>query len=399
MNVGEKGRLIGLARDDAQQYVEWMRTALATAGAQIAHYAQNNAVALHKLGLISGQNAPLDFVTTDIVNVYSGNYREGIDFVRAIRALPADAAVSGGLRLKYIPIVVFTGGGFTYNNIVELYRIDSYIQVVQKFGSADRELARALVNVVTQYRHRVLAEFQRQGYAVFWEGGMFKLATAFETMPPHRSQYYAGNAAVGPNSAYSRLVLVTGAPSIARLAIEEFEHLLNARGTSESEIQHFFQRHPEFLLGEEYDSYWAEPRLVSPVTGSSLRPDFVLQPLALRSNAWRWNVVDLKRHDVNLLTSRRFHVDLSMHVYRAATQLRDYAEFFDDPRNAKMLESRFGGVVPKPKLTMVIGRLPERDRAAFASLQSRVSGVHIRTYDEILEFRRARQEQLDYFGT
>lgn len=395
MNLLGENRLIGLGRDDGEDYVSWIRTAIRDIGAHIPYSARDNAAALEKLQELSYRDAPLDFVTTDIVNVYSNNYQEGIEFVRDIRGLSDDLIIAGGLRLKYIPILVFTGGGYTPDNIKAIHRIDPDIPVVAKQNV--EELPRYLVEAVTKYRHRILEDFERMGYAVFWEGGRFRLGTAFEIPQDFESQYYA-SAEFRVANGYSRLVLVTGAPSIAQLALEEFERLVNSSGSCEHDFQDFFERHPDFLLGDEYDSYWAEPRLVSPATGERFRPDFVLQPAALRSNPWRWNVIDLKRHNVDLLIGKKFHVDLSRDVYRAATQLKDYAEFFSDPRNADMLRERFGGVVPNPKLTMVIGRLPEADRLTFNRLQGRVSGVHIRTYDEILKFRRARLERLQSTG-
>ena len=392
--LGDK-RLIGLGRDDALQYVQWIRVAVGKIGAHVPYYAQNNAAALERLQQLSLSNSPLDFVTTDIVNVYSHNPREGIEFVEAIRKLPDDLRISGSLRLKYIPMLVFTGGGFESYNIEAIHQIDPEIPVVAKPYSD--ELPRKLVAAVTEYRHRVLEDFHRKGYALFWEGGRFRLSTAYEIPRDFESKYYAGSE-FGVTDGYSRLVLVTGGPSIAHFALDEFEQILNASGTTERDLQGFFERHPEFLLGDEYDSYWAEPQLLSPATGQRYRPDFLLQPLALRSSPWRWNVIDLKRHDVDLLIGRKFHVDLSRHVYRAAAQLRDYAEFFDDPRNADMLRMHFGGVVPTPRLTMVIGRLPEADRSIFNRVRGRVSGVHIRTYDEILEFRRAKLDRLQHLG-
>jgi hypothetical protein len=383
-------RLVGLGRDDGYDYVDMIRHQIREIGAHIPYEVRNNAEALQKLELLSASNAALDFITTDIVNVYSGDYQEGIKFVRQIRSLSDDLLISGGLRLRYLPILVFTGGGYTRENVKSILQIDPNIPVIEK-GSHD-DLARELVTAITRYRHNVLSDFQHNGLAVFWEGGRFNLGSAYN-LPANVSSKYFSSTRHSLSSTYSRLVLITGTSKISDLALEEFEDLLNSKSTLERDFQALFEKHPEFLLGDEYDSYWAEPIFTSPTDGRTIRPDFVLQPLALRSNSWRWNVIDLKRHDVELLIARKFHVDLSRQVYRAATQLKDYAEFFTDPRNSQVIRERFGGIVPNPQLTMVIGRLPESNRAEFNRLQSRVAGVHIRTYDELLAFRRARVEK------
>jgi hypothetical protein len=390
-------RLIGLGRDDGLEYVDWIRRSISGVGAHIPYYAENNQAALKKLEELSLINAHLDFITTDLVNVYllAENRIEGVEFIQQVRTLSNDLLVSGGLRLKRLPIIVFTGGGFTFENIKKINRIDPSIPVVSK--SNPDELPNKLIKAITSYRHNVLAEFQRNGLAAFWSEGKFRLGTAHSLPTDFQSKYYAGNKEQ-VSSAYSRLVVITGTSSISDIALEEFEDLLNSKSTRERDLQELFKRHPELLMGDEYDSYWAEPILVSPATGEKIRPDFVLQPLALRSNPWRWNIVDLKRHDFDLLIEKRFHVDLSRQVYRAATQLRDYSDFFADPRNSDIIKERFGGFIPSPQLTMIIGRFPDSERAKFNKLQGRVAGVHIRTYDEILEFRRAQLDKLRYIS-
>lgn len=176
------------------------------------------------------------------------------------------------------------------------------------------------------------------------------------------------------------------------LVVAEFEALLNNQSTTERDLQRFFVLHPEFLLRDEYDNYWSEPVLTSP-QGQTIRPDFVLQPRGLQA-VWNWALVDLKGPRVPVLNDGRFHKDLSRHVYRVATQLRDHGDFFEDSRNANILKRRFGGAIPHPQLVAVIGRVPtttSHDR--YAKLRSRVTGVTITTYDEILELRRAKVEQ------
>ena len=96
MNLLGENRLIGLGRDDGAEYFSWIRTAIRDIGAHIPYSARDNAAALKKLQELSYRDAPLDFVTTDIVNVYSNNYQEGIEFVRGIRGLSDDLIIAGG---------------------------------------------------------------------------------------------------------------------------------------------------------------------------------------------------------------------------------------------------------------------------------------------------------------
>jgi Domain of unknown function (DUF4263) len=154
--------------------------------------------------------------------------------------------------------------------------------------------------------------------------------------PEYASKYFNG---LVPclSRAYQRTVLITNRSSMMRATIDAFEEILNKRGTDERDIHSFIERNPSLLLGEDYDSYWSEPPLCD-ISGKRLRPDFVLQPFARRMQPWNWAVVDLKRPDATVLASKRFHPDFSKNVYHVATQLRDYGEYFADPRNAEALK-------------------------------------------------------------
>jgi hypothetical protein len=165
---------------------------------------------------------------------------------------------------------------------------------------------------------------------------------------------------------------------------------------TERDLQAFLQQHPEFILRGEFDSYWAQPQLRDADSTKVIRPDFVLQPLGLRSTGWNWQLVDLKSPRVPLLANSQFHRDLSRHVSRVVTQLKDYGEFFSNPRNGDIIRQRFGGVIPQPKLVALIGRLPNNDaRERYTTLRTRLTDVCLTTYDEILEFRRARVHQIE----
>jgi hypothetical protein len=172
--------------------------------------------------------------------------------------------------------------------------------------------------------------------------------------------------------------------------------MINAPSLDERNFQRFFQRHPQFLLAYQYDTYWAEPRLTSRTAARRISPDFVLQPVGGRENGWNWNIVDLKRHNVPLLTGRSGRANLSSHVHRVVTQLQNYRAFFEDPRNHQSLGNRFGGVRPSPKLTAIIGRLPisPDDRAEFSTLVRRIPDVEIRSYDEVLLLRKASVDRI-----
>ena len=104
----------------------------------------------------------------------------------------------------------------------------------------------------------------------------------------------------------------------------------------------------------------------------------------------QWGLADLKLPDVPLLQGRSFHKDLSKHVYNVRTQLRDYADDFARSGNAETLRKKFG-VVPRPrKLVAIVGRRPTAHLKRYLELLGRLPDVQIRTYDDVLEFERAK---------
>ena len=352
-------------------------------------YTGCNRNALEHLRRTQLSSEALDFVTTDICRPDG----TGIELIAAIRALPPSVIASGCLRLSHVPIVVVSGSAdpIARNRILS---IDPNIRILDK-PADDEGFLQAIIASVCDYRHRILSEFQSLGLSVYWSSGRYRVASAYAVPAWVNSEYLAGKPeAVGLN--YSRLILVDACWHNAFAAVDLFEKMINEPGLDEREFQLFFQRHPEFLLAERYDSYWAEPKLASEATGQCIRPDFVLQPSADRTLSWNWSIVDLKRHDVGLLTGTGSYAALSRHVYRVVTQLQNYRSFFDDPRNHEALKRRFGGIIPTPRLTAIIGRLPAAgaQREVFSTLIRRHPEVAILTYDEVLHFRKTNLDRM-----
>lgn len=354
--------------------------------------AEVNEEAFKIINEIAASNLELDVITTDLSRPPSLSTGEGIDFIRKIRASHDEITLAGGLRLKHVPIIVMTGTD-DVAAVREIPKIDANIPIFEKPFDED-EIVKKINELVRKYRNEILSGLQRVGMALVWSGGTYQVLDAYAQIPssPVETSYIKWTA---ETHAYSRLVLIADRHKAARLALSQFESMLNDPHTTERDFQRFFELHPEFLLRDEYDSYWAEPVLKSPVDKRTIRPDFVLQPYARKAANWNWAVVDLKKPQVPLLSYKNFHMDLSRQVYRVATQLKDYADFFSDPRNHEVIKLRFGGMLPNPKLVAVIGRLPPEHKDQYAVLRSRLTGVSITTYDEILEFRRAKLERIE----
>jgi hypothetical protein len=102
-----------------------------------------------------------------------------------------------------------------------------------------------------------------------------------------------------------------------------------------------------------------------------------------------WEVLDLKKPTAKLLAGKGPRTRFSQEVASAIAQLRDYGEYFRDPRNAAAIASLLGHSLRYPRLAVLIGRLPRgAELEALETVQAR-EFVKIVTYDEILERQRS----------
>lgn len=370
--------------DDIQQYY---LDILIDEGADLeVFWVKNNTEALDKIKAITKLHSSFNIIITDIVR--NDDHGNGIELIKRIRNLHDDITVSGGLRVKHFPIIVISGNLQSY--IKELVELDPNIRALYKPPHFE-EVYKIIVQSINDYRHKVLSDLEHIGLALIWQDGYFRTINAY-SLPEEKqveTKYFSGKVDDVAKS-YSKLVLFSESSKIGEILIEQFEEILNSSMTAEKDIQEFFNRNPSFILQDEYDSYWSQPVLREIQSGKEIRPDYVLQPRGLRKNPWNWAVVDLKKSSVPLFTNKRFHPDLSRGVYRVATQLRDYGDFFADPRNENVIRQKFGGIKPSPKLVAIIGRLPVEHIDRYAELKNRIAGVSIRTYDEIIEFHKAK---------
>jgi len=379
--------------DDDQDTGEFLGDSFYKAAGITSLYASNNKEAFTHLSKISTNSGQLDFIITEIVRSY---YIQEQDLlIDYIRSMSDDVTVNNGFKLKHIPIIIYTGFG-NFEGLRKYISKYQFVQLLSKPEEID-DILQVIGKLIGEYRQQILADLQKVGFCLFWEKGRYRVGTAYSLPARFESEFFITNEpSIG--EFYSRLVLVTDKGRIAQSALDVFEGMLNEPKTTERDLQIFFKNHPEFLLRDRYDNYWSEPRIKDAAGSNMIIPDFVLQPFAHRYLPWEWELLDLKSPHVPLFSYSRFHMGFSNHVHRLINQLQNYANFFADPRNYDILRKRFGGVVPQPKLVGIIGRLPLDNRDRYGVLNSRLNGISITTYDELLEFRRCKVERLKSYG-
>src|ERR1041385_1881981 len=299
---------------------------------------------------VAARGGGYDVITTDLNHLEEG----GMQFLRWLRGLPDEYLFHRILRARHVPVVVISAlaDGERREAILTL---DRSIRVLVKPCDFE-DIVSAVEGAISDYRHRMMSELDHVGIAVTYDGGRYRVVEAFSAQHGNLDTTYLFGSAKLLSPACGRLILALDRSTFAERGIEEFEWLLNHSNTTERDFQAFFTNHPEFILTHENAWYWSEPRLKNFDTGNEIRPDFILQPSSSASAPWRWTAIDLKSPHVPVLRSTRFHTDFTQHVYRVMTQLRDYSRFFADPANRKLLQARFGGVVPQPKLSAPIIR-------------------------------------------
>jgi hypothetical protein len=333
----------------------------------------------------------LDVIVADTDVVDFNGHTFDTKLVGEIRSAPADTTVGSARRLRYLPIVALTDDQTTHT-ADEVHAIDPAIPVLSRSRVDRLELLSAVQKCLSAYRHQLMESVQRVGLGFVFENGRFTIAAPSIW---HGQQHFIRTTHMvadrkSVSDAYHRLLLVTDRWKWSNIVLNQFEALLNDERAREADYQQFFESNPSFVLRNDFDAYWAEPRLSIAKSTKFYKPDFVLAPRE-RSALTEWGLVDLKRPDVPLLDAGAFHRDLSKHVYKVRTQLLDYADdYFAKPAHAEMLRTKFG-VVPRPRrLVAIIGRRPANHMQRYLQLLDRLPDVQIRTYDDVLDFERAK---------
>jgi hypothetical protein len=168
--------------------------------------------------------------------------------------------------------------------------------------------------------------------------------------------------------------------------IQELEELINSSTITEHQLQTFFERNPEFLCGDTYES--ARPHIVlqRPHEGP-LIPDFALKPN--NANAL-CDLLELKLPTAKLLTGKDNRKRLSAALLEACAQLREYRDFFEQDRNRREIDEVYGLRFFRPRMMVVIGKRSEYLASDLRKAEGDVPQLLITTYDDLLDRARSR---------
>jgi hypothetical protein len=170
--------------------------------------------------------------------------------------------------------------------------------------------------------------------------------------------------------------------------ITELEWLVNNPRSTERQFQDFFTLNKDFILNDEYRD--AHPHVVlMNDKAKPLVPDFVLEPV----DGALCDLLELKLPSTQVFNLKKNRMRYSAAVAEAAAQLRQYARYFEEEKNRRELLERYGLQAYKPKMFVIIGRRStEVDPLDERSIQTGMTDVYVRTYDDIINRMKWRAE-------
>lgn len=169
-----------------------------------------------------------------------------------------------------------------------------------------------------------------------------------------------------------------------REAVDEFEELLNRPSVTETLFQHFFERHPEFITGDDHID--AHPHVaLQRERDAPLVPDFLLEPAVGPYG----DILELKPSRSPVVIEGRNHPRVSASVIRALAQLRSYHEYFGRAEHRQLIHDKCGFTAFRPSLFIVIGRRGHITPEGFRRAATDLGSVSLRTYDDILDRMKA----------
>ncbi len=163
-------------------------------------------------------------------------------------------------------------------------------------------------------------------------------------------------------------------------------NLINSKSTREHDLQKFLEAHPAFLKGLNYSNIYPQVVLQRD-DGTSLRPDFILEPY---DDAW-CDILDIKLPGQSVIVGRNDRATLAAGIHEVAAQLREYAAYFEQDRYRKWVREKYGLRVYRPRLIAVVGRdmkrmAEEEVRRAMTAYED----LQIMTFDQLVTHAKSR---------
>jgi hypothetical protein len=316
---------------------------------------------------------------------------KALQMAEAIQSLPEECAMRDGRKWKSLPFIIISEGPYFFAAGEALDR--THAQLMPPSPYYPSVLLSKIQSVVDNYVSRILDDYQNLGMIVRFERGHAQIGPALRKKSPDvESSYYYAPADRRRNR---RWLTVMRDNQGLQADVELFQELLD-RNVNETQMQHFFEEHPLFLMQARLGIPIPHPLYSVPRRYAA---DFAVTPVLGPVDGNGIEMLELKGPPEQLLNTDKRHRGFSSKVHRAVDQVRDYSRYMKDPRNFDRLTQQFGYLPTASNLAVLIGREPQDDaEKETAELRRSELNAKIITYDEILQTQANQLSRTDLRG-
>lgn len=173
-------------------------------------------------------------------------------------------------------------------------------------------------------------------------------------------------------------------------AATQFRSLIMRSGVHETSIGEFLRKHPDIVY-RTFSTDHFEPEPILPWKGhNGMVNDYAIKPdLMFRRADGYYDIVDLKLAliDFSSLTKgKRRRRGFVNYVADGIQQLANYREYFAFEENSTYAQSKFGIIVNKPNLYLIVGSAETANQIEIseAMRQYHGTGIHVLDFDTLI---------------
>jgi hypothetical protein len=321
------------------------------------------------------------------MTIWEGHWHNAL-LSKRIRNLPEACAMRDGRKWKSIPQIVLTKHGHR-NEAYDGLEVEFVLDFTERMllqGFSSPFTWNRIEQIVNQYHRRAMTEYERVGFLVTVDRGLYRVRRAFRKRNSDESEFYFGGK---DKRRFHNFVTIGRDHDGADYQALLFEQLLNDPKAGEREFHRFFEEHPDFLA----EAMMGVPISHKPHFSSNKQtPDFSVSPSLPRDSRDPVKLLELKGPEASVLASKQYlHRGLAPALVRALAQVNDYEESLRDPLNLRDVVKALGYVPTSAQRAVLIGRTPlPEDANLWEKRKAEQPSARIITYDEVLQENRNR---------
>ncbi len=310
------------------------------------------------------------------------------EIAQRIRDLPETCAMRDGRKWKRIPLIVLTDRGRREEAFdgLDVNFVPDVTEWMLHSGYASPVTWTQIEKAINRYHQKALSEYERVGFAVIGDHGLYRVKRAFHKKSSRENEFYFGGK--DKRRFHGYMTIGRDSQGIEYEALL-FEQLLNDPKAGERKVHRFLEEHPD-LLAEAMMGVPISHHLQFP--SKNQIPDFIISSVLPRDSGDWVKLLELKGPESRVLASDRYRYrGLAPAVTQALAQVNDYNESLHDPMNRQAVEKALGFIPESSERAVLIGRNPPPpDKELWEKRRAEQPSVRIVTYDELLQEHQVR---------